>query len=163
MGAAKVPVDYIVRPEWDRDDKLFLEDDKLRRYQMPLTGGNFKRDNKLLYQMLKSTCIKSDAWTWIQSFDRASEGRKAWLALVAHYDGTGELNKRVDRAKEELARLHYKDEKIFPFKKYVTKLKENFFVLEKAASQHPLSRDQIHRYGHHVCKDQCISKFPVRF
>ncbi|KAI2501061.1 hypothetical protein MHU86_13415 [Fragilaria crotonensis] len=41
-----------------------------------------------------------------------------------------ELNKRVE-AKEELARLHYKDEKIFPFEKYVTKLKENFFVLEK--------------------------------
>ena len=131
MGAAKVPVDYIVRPKWDSEDELFLEDDELCRYQMPLTGENFKRDNKLVYQMLKSAYIKSDAWTWIQSFDRTSDGRKAWLALVAHYDGTGELNKRVERAKEELARLHYKDEKIFLFEKYFTKLKENFFVLEK--------------------------------
>jgi hypothetical protein len=93
VGAAKVPVGYIVRTKWDSDDKLFLEDDKLRRYQMPLTGENFKRDNKLVCQMLKLACIKSDAWTWIQSFDRASDGRKAWLALVAHYNGTGELNK----------------------------------------------------------------------
>ncbi|KAI2494993.1 hypothetical protein MHU86_19512 [Fragilaria crotonensis] len=93
MGAAKLPVDYIVCPEWDSDDELFLEDDKMRRYQMPLTGKNFKRDNKLVYQMLKSACIKSDAWTWIQSFDRTSDGRKAWLALVAHYNGTGELKK----------------------------------------------------------------------
>jgi hypothetical protein len=73
---------------------------------MPLTGKKFKRDNKLVYQMLKLACIKSDAWTWIQSFDRAADGRKAWLALVGHYDGTGELNKWVERAKEELSRLH---------------------------------------------------------
>jgi hypothetical protein len=65
MGSAKVPIDYIVRPEWDSDDKTFLEDDELCRYQMPLNGENFKRDNRLVYQMLKLACIKSDAWTWI--------------------------------------------------------------------------------------------------
>jgi hypothetical protein len=129
MGAAKVPVDYIVRPDWDDHDELFLDDNETRRYQMLLTGENFKRDNKLVYQMLKLVCIKSDAWTWIQSLDRAADGRKAWLALLGHYNGTGELNKRVERAKEELSRLHYKDEKVFPFEKYVTKLKENFYVL----------------------------------
>jgi hypothetical protein len=41
------------------------------------------------------------------------------------------LNKRVERAKEELSRLYYKDEKVFPFENYVIKLKENFYVLEK--------------------------------
>jgi len=143
MGAAKVPVDYIVRPDWDNHDKLFLDDDETRRYQMPLTGENFKRDNKLVYQMLKSACIKSDAWTWIQSFDRAADGRKAWLALVGHYNGTGELNKRVERAKEELSRLHYKDEKVFPFKKYVTKLKENFYVLEKDKHEDLTGKQQV--------------------
>jgi hypothetical protein len=98
MGAAKVPVDYIVRPDWDDHDEKILDDDETRRYRMPLTGENFKRDNKLVYQMLKLACIKSDAWTLIQSFDRAADGRKAWLALVGHYDGTGELTKRVERA-----------------------------------------------------------------
>ncbi|KAI2498915.1 hypothetical protein MHU86_15543 [Fragilaria crotonensis] len=85
--------------------------------------------------MLKAACIKSDAWTWIQDCDRTANGRKAWLALVEHYDGSGELNKRVERAKEEIARLHYKDEKVFPFEKYVTKHKENFYVLEKDKSK----------------------------
>ena len=110
---------------------------------MPLTGENFKRDNKLVYQMLKWACIKSDAWTWIQSFDRAADGRKAWLALVGHYDGTGELNKRVERAKEELSHLHYKDEKAFPFEKYVTKLKENFFVMEKDKHKELTGKQQV--------------------
>ena len=52
-------------------------------------------------------------------------------ALIAHYDGAGELNKHVERAKDEIARLHYKDKKVFPFERYVTKLKESFFVLAK--------------------------------
>ena len=62
MGAAKVSVDYIVCPKKDDTDDLFLDDDEMRRFQMLLTGENFKRDNKLVYQqMLKSACIKSDA------------------------------------------------------------------------------------------------------
>ncbi len=89
MGAAKVPIDYIVRPELDKDDKLLLDkNDETRRYQMPLEGETFKRDKKLVFQILKLACIKSDAWTWIQSFNRTANGRKAWLALVAQYDGT---------------------------------------------------------------------------
>jgi hypothetical protein len=66
MGAAKVLIDYIVRPELDEDDELFLNDDKTRHYQMPLEGENFKRNNKLVFQILKLGSIKSDAWTWIQ-------------------------------------------------------------------------------------------------
>jgi hypothetical protein len=62
---------------------------------------------------------------------------------VGHYDGTGELNKRVERAKEELSRLHYKDEKIFPFEKYITKLKENFYVLEKDKHEELTGKQQV--------------------
>ena len=68
--------------------------------------------------MLKVACVKSDAWTRIQDYDKYANGRKAWQALVAHNDGTGELNKRIERAKEEIARLHYKDEKVSPFERY---------------------------------------------
>jgi hypothetical protein len=131
MGAAQVPIDYIVRFEWDDTDKLFLDDNEMRRFQMPLEGKNFNRDNKLVFQILKLAFIKSNAWTWIQSFDCTANDRKAWLALVAHYDGTGELNKSVEKAKEEISRLHYKDKKVFPFEQFITKLKENFHVLSK--------------------------------
>ena len=88
MGAAKVPVVYVVRTDVD-NSYVFDEDEERRMYQMPLTGENFKRDNKLVYNMLKAACVKSDAWTWIQDYDKNANGRKAWQALVAHYDGTG--------------------------------------------------------------------------
>ena len=53
MGAAKVPIDYIVRPKWDDTNKLFLDNNKMRRFQMPLEGKNFNRDNSLVFQILK--------------------------------------------------------------------------------------------------------------
>ena len=53
------------------------------------------------------------------------------MALVAHYDGTGELKKLVEKANEEISCLHYKDKKVFPFEKFVTKLTENFHMLSK--------------------------------
>jgi hypothetical protein len=130
MGAAKVPLSYVVRRDIDLS-YVFEDEDEGRMYQMPLTGENFKRDTKLVYSMLKAACVKTDAWTWIQDHDKSANGRQAWLSLVQHYDGTGELNKRVERAKEEMNRLHYKDEKSYPFERYITKLKENFFILTK--------------------------------
>jgi len=143
MGAAKVPLAYVVRAEIEARIYEFEDEDEERMYQMPLSGENFKRDNKLVYNMLKSACIKTDAWTWIQDYDKSANGRKAWLALVGHYDGTGELNKRLERAKEELNRLHYKDEKSFPFERYVTKLKENFFILCKDKDEALTGKQQV--------------------
>jgi hypothetical protein len=142
MGVAKVPVAYVVRTDVD-DSYEFGDDEERRMYQMPLTGENFKRDNKLVYNMLKAACVKSDAWTWIQDYDKYANGRKAWQALIGHYDGTGELNKRVERAKEEISRLHYKDEKVFPFERYVTKLKESFFVLAKDRDENLTDKQRV--------------------
>jgi hypothetical protein len=142
MGAAKVPVVYVVRT--DVDDLYVFDNDKERHmYQMPLTGENFKRDNKLVYNMLKAACVKSDAWTWIQDYDKNANSCKAWQALIAHYDGTDELNKRVERAKEEIARLHYKNKKVFPFEQSVTKLKESFFVLAKDKDENLTNKQRV--------------------
>jgi hypothetical protein len=55
-------------------------------HQMPLTGGeNFKRENKLVYNMLKAAGVKSDAWTWIQDHDRTANGAKLgrhWSSIM---------------------------------------------------------------------------------
>jgi hypothetical protein len=53
----------------------------------------------LVYKMLRAALIDTNSWAWIMQSNPAANGRKAWLALVAHYDGYGELNKRVMRAK----------------------------------------------------------------
>jgi hypothetical protein len=142
MGAAKVPLAYVIRNDIAGDYE-YEDDEEVRMYQMPLTGENFKRDNKLVYAMLKSACVKTDAWTWIQDHDKSANGRGAWMSLIGHYDGTGELNKRLERSKEEISRLHYKDEKSFPFNRYVTKLKENFFILSKDKDEELTGKQKV--------------------
>ena len=62
---------------------------------MPLEGQNFKHNNKLVYKILKAACLDTNAWPWIQKDD--GDGRAAGLKLFGHYDGYGELNKRVER------------------------------------------------------------------
>ncbi len=132
LKAAGVPINYIICPEVEcSNNKLFWDNNEPRHYQMPLKGSNFKHDNKLVYKLLKAACVDTDACAWIQKNDPSANNRKAWLALVVHYNGYGELNKQVKRAKMELLSLHYKDKKVFPFKTYVTRLKEQFRVLEK--------------------------------
>jgi hypothetical protein len=63
---------------------------------------------------------------------------------MGHYNRTGDLNKRLERAKEEISRLHYtKDEKAFPFKRFVTKLKEHFFILNKDKDEALTGKQQV--------------------
>ena len=65
------------------------------------------------------------------------------IKLVGHNDGYGELNKRVERAKMEILRLRYEDEKVSTNEKYVTKLKENFRVLKKDSSERMTGSQQV--------------------
>ena len=63
MGAAGVPIDFIIRPEIEDidDEELFWDNDETRRYQMPLEGRNFKHNNKLVYKLLKAAYADTDA------------------------------------------------------------------------------------------------------
>jgi hypothetical protein len=59
MVAAKVPLaDVIESATYE-----FEDEEEERMYQMPLNGENFTHYNKLVYNMLKSACIKTDVWT----------------------------------------------------------------------------------------------------
>lgn len=58
MGAAKVPIAYEIRNSVD-DNYIFEDKGEKPMHQMPLTGGeNFKRENKLVYNMLKAAGVK---------------------------------------------------------------------------------------------------------
>ena len=53
LGAAQVPINYIIREEDPGTEELFFTEEEERYYQMPLEGQNFKHNNKLVYNMLK--------------------------------------------------------------------------------------------------------------
>lgn len=113
MGAAKVPLAYVlVRADIESAIYVFEDEDEERIYQMPLNSKNFKRESwfKIFFNL---RALRQMLGPGFQDHNKLSNGRKFWLTLVGHYDGTGELNKRLEDAKEEISRLQYKDKRHF--------------------------------------------------
>ena len=131
-GADGVPLSYVIRK-----DKVIAEghkwtDDREQlKYEAKLKGEVFRVDNGRVFTLLKQAIIGTNAWTWIEKFDKKQDGRKAMLSLRAHYDGPGEVEKRRAQAKHRLEVLRYKDEQSMSFETYITYLKEVFQALEE--------------------------------
>jgi hypothetical protein len=100
FGVLKEPLQYAVHLEVPPDEFATREEE--RTYQFPLTGSSFELDNQTVYRKLKAFLIDSPGWAWIEPHDNAENGRGAYLAWVAHYNGEGELSKRTAIAKEKL-------------------------------------------------------------
>jgi hypothetical protein len=112
FGVPKEPLRYIVRPAMMPTAFFGSDDEEERMYQFPLEGGAFQMDNQTVYyRKLKAFLIDSPGWAWIEPHDMAENGRNAYLAWIAHYNGEDELSKRTALAKAKLEDLHYKSER----------------------------------------------------
>jgi hypothetical protein len=58
-------------------------------------------------------------------------GRSAMNALRLHYEGEGEVNKRIGVARATLSTTIYRNEFAYSFEKFATRMKTAFTVLEK--------------------------------
>ena len=88
-----------------------------RTYQFPLEGNSFELDNQAVYRKLKAFLIDSPGWAWIEPHDTAEDGRAAYMAWAAHYNGERELSKRTVIAKARLNQVHYQNERSMSFEK----------------------------------------------
>ena len=80
-GVSGSAVNYVIQPDIEDADELFMEDDEVRLYQIPLKGPAYKQQvNRLVYSMLKAACVETDAcWAWIQGHDTTyDKGRPGW-------------------------------------------------------------------------------------
>jgi hypothetical protein len=107
-GVLRKPLCYVVRPA--ETPAQFMTNKEERMYQFPLEGGSFELDNQAVYRKLKAFLINSPGWAWIEPHDTAENRRAAYLAWTAHYNGQGELSKRMAIAKTRLDQLHYRNE-----------------------------------------------------
>lgn len=129
-GKNQVPLVYVIRK--NRDLNLpFNSEDERKVYAVNQVGTAFKIDNTRVWNELQTIMADTPAWTWISKFEGRKDGRAAMTALRDHYDGPGEVEKRISYAKRELETAHYRSEKVFTFEKYVTKLSEAFQILEE--------------------------------
>ena len=82
-----------------------------------------------MWQILKGLLGNTDAWPWISRHDERENGRLAWIDLCIHYDGLGEVRRRVATSKGILSRLSYKKESVFPFTKFAGICVEHIQIL----------------------------------
>ena len=133
-GAQFCPLDYVIRPTVPAGF-VHTNPREAALYQYPLTGLHFREDNMQVYRMLSDLVSGTEAKSWINEFNRAQDGRNAWLALQNHYEGGGNEQKKITEAESVIDMLHYKNEAIFSFESYSTKMIEAFRDLNNTDSE----------------------------
>jgi hypothetical protein len=129
-GHHHTPIDYVIRDEPAQEpiDEMSERDKAL--YAFPLNGRHFQYDNMQVYRLLSDLVCGTSGFTWIASYDRTQNGRAAWIALVEHYEGGVQKEKRTTTALALLRNLHYKNESAFPFEDFSRKMVQAFRDLD---------------------------------
>jgi hypothetical protein len=97
-----------------------------------LIGPDYMRDNARVYAIIKQRVLEGPGRSYIMIFDRVSDERAAWLALINHFEGDSYRNHNVEDAYSTLESIHYKGEhKGFNSEKFVEKHNEAFLELSQ--------------------------------
>ena len=99
-------------------------------YCYPLNGRHYNLDNMMVYRLLSDVVSGTLGYTWIRDHDRSQNGRAAWMALVVHYEGGGQREKRMSAALATIKALHYKNESVFAYEDFSRKLLQAFSDLK---------------------------------
>jgi hypothetical protein len=118
-GRCDFPLSYILREdEQPPADAEFDSQEAFEEAIVPFGGNYFDEDNRIVFDALKSRLINGPAWTWIQDFENKRDGRGAWKALQAHYEGVSGQIRMKTAAYAAIKRAEYKGAKNFDFDTY---------------------------------------------
>lgn len=138
-GSGSVPLDYVIRrdkpAEWNPATDAANEHEKIK-YQVSLQGPEFQADDQAVFLKLKELTQGEPAYEWVREFEGNMSGRRAMQSLRTHFEGLGEVSKRVTLAESAIQNAHYRNEFTFSFEKYATKLKQAYTILEKHGQPH---------------------------
>ena len=126
QGVQLAPLDYVVRTQPPPGPLATMSQRDRELYRYPLNGRHYNLDNMTDYQLLSDVVAGTSGYTWIRDHDRSQNGRAAWMALVVHYEGGGQREKRMSAALATIKALHYKNESVFAYEDFSRKLLEAF-------------------------------------
>jgi hypothetical protein len=124
------PAFYVIRKARTEASPPFASEEEQRIYQTALSGPAYSRDRQKVFEILTQLLSGTPAWTWISSHETTKNGRAAFEALRKHYDGPGQVEKRLAYAYNIVNTTHYRSERQYSFENYVTKLSEAFEILK---------------------------------
>jgi len=92
-----IPLSYVIRENETPDPDVQYDNEHQRLVAIaPLRGNEYKTDNGVVFDFLKSWTINGPAYPWMKQFSSTRNGRAAWLAIIAYYEGSAAR----DRVKE---------------------------------------------------------------
>ena len=129
-----VPLSYLVRAQAESTQETIRAEypslDARLVACVDLNGPMFDRDNKDLYQLLKSKTVDGELWTFVKPFDATQNGRAAYLALLNQAKGPAAKDQRIRNACTSMQNAHFNGKsKNWTFEKYVQRHQECHNIL----------------------------------
>lgn len=147
-GQCDFPLSYVLREDAIDNDENEIEHATQEAYEeaiVPLQGHYFDLDNNAVFDSLKSRLLNGPAWTWIQDYEKRRDGRGAWKALQAHFEGVSGQIRLKSAAYAAIKRAEYKGAKNFDFDLY--------------KRVHTQAHADLKRYGEPVAETKKVKDF----
>ena len=97
-----------------------IDPEDFRTNAEPLTSEVFKRDSVEFHKFLKALTQRTKDWKWIEK----SKGvRDIIKVLRENYYGSDKGERHMNITEADLKEIYFKLQDVFPFEKYVNKLK----------------------------------------
>jgi hypothetical protein len=71
-----------------------------------LQGRAYHKDNQKVFKILTQLLSGTGAWTWIRGSEPSKNGKGAYELLRTHYNGPGQIKKRLGYVRNILANTH---------------------------------------------------------
>lgn len=113
-GSNGVPLLYVVREDATPNPKP--QADYLDEYinAAPLNGGIFILDNQKVYVLFQALIANEQALSVIKTQGTTTDGRRAYLTVKVHFEGSGIMQNKVTSAEKTIRQIQYKGE-IHPY------------------------------------------------
>jgi hypothetical protein len=108
-GSSFVPLAYVTRdspvaPNLLEDEGFGIPshvEEMIRR--APHAGIHYENDNRMVWDLIRHVTHDGPGWSWVQGFQKARDGRAAYLSIKSHYlseSYTARLRARADNIME---------------------------------------------------------------
>ena len=121
IGQASIPLAYIVR---ERDlappNQVYNTVHEQLVNMAILYGPEYNTNNGVVYDLLQSLTLNGPAWSWISGYQQNRDGRGAWKALIAYYEGDAMQTRSKQECYDAISKSSYQGVKRnFDFSAYV--------------------------------------------
>ena len=109
-GSNGVPLQYVIRE--NAASNPMPQPDYLDEYinAAPLMGTTFITDNQKVYVLFQALITHEQALSVIATQNTTTNGRDVYLAVKAHFEGSGIMQNKVTNAEKTIRQIRYKGE-----------------------------------------------------